>query len=284
MVRVADDPVVELFVAETAGDPNRTLVVVHGGPDWDHTYLKDPLLGLGNERRVVFADLRGCGRSTRGLDHDAYAPQHATDDLVVLIEGLGPDPVDVLGFSYGGMLAQRLLVSAPDLVRRVIIASSSVLPVEPDGFAGWRERDERLASIPPHDEADDTIWDEVRTRRDAVSSAAVNVWRRDALPGYLARLEQVHFTAEWSRSWLAGTLPPARPDDVVARLADLAKPILLLHGRQDMTFPVSLVEATTALIPTARGAVIEDAGHMTHVDEPEPWLAAIRTFLDEPDH
>jgi pimeloyl-ACP methyl ester carboxylesterase len=284
MVRVADDPLVELFVAETPGDPSRTLVVVHGGPDWDHTYLKDPLVRLGNDRRIGFVDLRGCGRSTRGLDHGAYTPQHATEDLVVLIEGLGPDPVDVLGFSYGGLLVQRLLVTAPHLIRRTIIASSSVLPVDSDAFAGWSERDERLASVPPDAAAGAAVWDVARTRRDAVSSAAVNVWCREALPGYLARLEQVQFSAEWSHSWLAGTLPPARPDDVVARLAGLAKPILLLHGRQDMTFPVSLVEPTTALIPSARGVAIEDAGHMAHVDQPELWLAAVQAFLDEPDH
>jgi pimeloyl-ACP methyl ester carboxylesterase len=283
MVQVAADPRVELFVAETQGDPSRTLVVVHGGPDWDHTYLKDPLVHLANDRRVVFVDLRGCGRSTRGLNHDAYTPQRAIDDLVVLIDSLGPDPVDVLGFSYGGMLAQRLVVTAADRIRRVIIASSSVLPVEPDAFAGWTERDERRASMLPEVADDDGTWDVARTRRDAVNSAPANVWRLDALPGYLARLEEVEFSAEWSHSWLAGTLPSARPDRVVARLAELAKPILLLHGRQDMTFPVSLVEPTTALIPFARGVVIEDAGHMAHVDQPETWLAAIRDFLNEAD-
>jgi pimeloyl-ACP methyl ester carboxylesterase len=284
MVQVADDPLVELFVAETDGDPGRPLVVVHGGPDWDHTYLKDPLVRLANDRRVVFVDLRGCGRSTRRLGHDAYTPQSATDDLVVLIDSLGPDPVDVLGFSYGGMLVQRLVVTAPARIRRVIIASSSVLPVEPDVFAGWTERDERLASMPPDVADDGGTWDIARTRRDAINSAPANVWRLDALPGYLDRMEQVQFSAEWSHSWLEGTLPPARPDRFVARLAELAKPILLLHGRQDMTFPVSLVEPTTALIPSARGVVIEEAGHMAHVDQPGPWLAAIRDFLDEPDH
>jgi pimeloyl-ACP methyl ester carboxylesterase len=287
MVKVCADPLVELFVAETAGEANRTLVVVHGGPDWDHTYLLDPLVHLGNDRRVVFVDLRGCGRSTRGLDYETYTPQRATEDLVAVIDGLGPDPVDVLGFSYGGLLAQRLLVSAPTVIRRAVIASSSVLPVEPDAFVGWTERDERLASMPSEASGasdQDATWDAARTRRDAVSSAAANVWRRAALPGYLARLEQVQFSAEWSHSWLDGTLPPARPDDVVARLAELGTPILLLHGRQDMTFPVSLVEPTTVLIPSASGVVIEDAGHMAHVDQPERWLAAIRTFLDQPDH
>ena len=65
-VRVSEDPVVELFVAErdqNAGD--RPLLILHGGPDWDHSYLREPLLQLAPAWRLVFVDLRGCGRSTK---------------------------------------------------------------------------------------------------------------------------------------------------------------------------------------------------------------------------
>ena len=58
-------------------------------------------------------------------------------------------------------------------------------------------------------------------------------------------------------------------------------PLLLLHGRQDMTYPAALVEPTLALILNARGVVLEEAGHMAHVDQPEAWLTAISDFLDE---
>ena len=46
LVRVSDGPLVELFVAETTGDPTGTLLVIHGGPDWDHMYLRQPLVEL----------------------------------------------------------------------------------------------------------------------------------------------------------------------------------------------------------------------------------------------
>jgi pimeloyl-ACP methyl ester carboxylesterase len=280
-VRVNDDPAVELFVGQTAGEPARTVLVIHGGPDWDQSYLHEPLVHLAGDRRVVFADLRGCGRSTRGLPSGCCTPEYAVQDLIMLIETLGPHPVDLLGFSYGGMLGQRLLVTAPDRVRRGVIASSSILPVPDDAFAGWAERDERLAEQPALDS--DKAWDAERTRLDAVTSAAANVWRRELLPAYLTRLQQVRFSADWAAAWRAGTLPPARPDRVVERLAALGKPILLLHGRQDMTFPVALVEPTTQLIPTATGVILDDAGHMAHVDQPDAWLDAVRTFLDGSD-
>lgn len=281
-VRVNDDPVVELFIAETDGDPDRTLLVVHGGPDWDQTYLREPLVHLGPDRRVVFVDLRGCGRSTRGLPGPEYTPAAAVHDLVVLIRELGGAPVDVLGFSYGGQLVQRLVVAAPDLVRSAIVASSSILRVPPDAFTGWRERDERVAAQPPVVGYDDDSYDDERTRLDAVSSAVANIWQLDRLPEYLARLDDVHFSSDWSRVWPDHSqMPPSRPDHVVEQLRDIGTPLLLLHGEQDMTFPAALVNETLPVLPNARAVVLSQAGHMSHVDQPQQWLDAVRAFLDE---
>lgn len=103
-VPVDSDPPIELFIAQTAADQGRVLLVIHGGPDWNHSYLRDPLTALGGERRVVFVDLRGCGRSTRGLPAAAYTPANAVSDLMTVMDELVNGPVDVLGFSYGGML------------------------------------------------------------------------------------------------------------------------------------------------------------------------------------
>jgi pimeloyl-ACP methyl ester carboxylesterase len=46
-----------------------------------------------------------------------------------------------------------------------------------------------------------------------------------------------------------------------------------------MTFPARLAEDTAGLIPSARATVIEEAGHMTHVDQPRAWLDALTDFL-----
>ncbi|WP_223291114.1 alpha/beta fold hydrolase [Streptomyces avicenniae] len=271
-------PPVDLFVATSPGPPERTLLVIHGGPDWDHTYLREPLARLAGRHRLVLPDLRGCGRSTQGLPDADHSPAAATADLVALLDTLGTERVDVLGFSYGGLLAQRLALAAPDRVRRLVVASSSVLPVPADAFDGWAERAERRA-------AEAAVWaDPSRsgpelTRAAAVAGARANVWRADALPRYLRTLDDVRFSAEWLRPWRAGTLPAPRVEDAAARLAALGVPLLLLHGRQDMVFPASLVEETLRLIPSARGVVIEEAGHMAHIDQPEAWLTAVADHL-----
>ena len=99
------------------------------------------------------------------------------------------------------------------------------------------------------------------------------------MAGYVARLQRVRFSAEWLRPWRTGTLPPAHLDDAAPRLAALGIPILLLHGRQDMTFPASLARQAAALIPAARAVILSGAGHMAHIDQPGPWITAVGGFL-----
>lgn len=98
-VTVSGAPHVELFVAQRPGPADRALLVIHGGPDWDHSYLREPLSRLDGRRRLVMPDLRGCGRSTAGLRDDQYTPDAAVADLMVLLDALDLHAVDVLGFS-----------------------------------------------------------------------------------------------------------------------------------------------------------------------------------------
>jgi pimeloyl-ACP methyl ester carboxylesterase len=277
-IAVSADPAVRLFVEQSQGPADRALLVVHGGPDWDHTYLREPLDRLAGRHRLILPDLRGCGRSTRSLDDGQYTPDAATGDLAVLLDALGVVHADALGFSYGGLLAQRLALAAPDRVRKLVIASSSVLPVPPGIFEGWAERDRRMAAA-KRTWSDPALSGPELTRAAAIAQASADLWRQDAMLGYLAWLQRIRFSAEWLRPWRAGTLPPAQCDDAAARLAALGIPMLLLHGRHDMTIPATLAEQGAALIPTARAVIVQDAGHMAHVDQPGQWITAVSGFL-----
>jgi pimeloyl-ACP methyl ester carboxylesterase len=116
-------------------------------------------------------------------------------------------------------------------------------------------------------------------RADAIAAVPVHVWRRAAHAEYLRRMGEVRFSAGWARSFVAGTLPPARPDDAPARLAALGKPILLLHGRQDLCYPAGLADQAAAAIPTARAVILDEAGHMAHIDQPGQWITVVAAFL-----
>jgi pimeloyl-ACP methyl ester carboxylesterase len=186
-----------------------------------------------------------------------------------------PD-VDVLGFSTGGLLAQRLTLAVPQRIRRLVVASSSIQPVPAAAFVGWAERERRLAAI---EQPDPALSGPALTEAWARTSAPLNIWQLDLLPEYQRRLDGIGWSAEWARQWLAGRLPSARPEDSARRLAVLGVPLLLLQGRQDMTFPAELAVRAAAALPTARACLLEAAGHMAHVDQPEAWLSALEAFL-----
>lgn len=277
-VTVSTQPRVDLFVTEIPGPPQQTLLVIHGGPDWDHSYLRRPLDELGGPRRVLMPDLRGCGRSTRGLGNDAYTPDLAVADLSRLLDQLAVDAVDVLGFSYGGLLAQRLVAAAPERVRRVVIASSSVVPVPRNGFAHWPERQRRAESV--RDVwSDRTLRGGQLARTAAHAEATLNVWCDESIPEFHRRIDEIRFSTEWLGVLRAGRLPPATLPDAPALLNASAVEILLLHGRQDMMFPVELAAQAGARLSRSRVTLLDGAGHMAHIDQPAAWLDSVAEFL-----
>jgi pimeloyl-ACP methyl ester carboxylesterase len=282
VIRVAADPAIDLFLATMPGPPDKVLLVIHGGPDWYHSYLRVPLDRLAGTRRVLLPDLRGCGRSTSGLALADYSWDAAVRDLLGLLDALGIDRADVLGFSTGGSIAQRLALAAPGRVGRLIVASSSALPVSEDALdPDLREQQAaRLAQGEALGPDPGELSGAAVNRANALRSAPANVWRPEKLAEYLERLAQVRFTGEWLPGWHAGILGPARPEDSAKRLAALGIPILLLHGRQDLTFPAALALAAADMIPAARAVVLESAGHMAHIDQPDAWLTALRDFLE----
>jgi pimeloyl-ACP methyl ester carboxylesterase len=285
---------VKPHLVHNGGPAKRTLLVIHGGPDWDGSYLAEPVLRL-PERRVLLPDLRGCGRSPRAPE---YTPDLAVGDLIGLLDDLGAGPVDVLGFSYGGLLAQRLTLTAPDRVRRLIIASSTLVPVPSRGPF-------QPDPAPPDPPATPATSGKAPTGAAATGSAGGGLRAGAALSGADAtraaafaevegqvvgvaaraelrrRLGRVRFSGEWLAALRAGVLPPARVPDAVDRLAALGLPVLLLHGAEDTVFPADAARTGARLLPNATAVVLPAAGHQTHIDQPQQWLNAVAGFLDQ---
>jgi pimeloyl-ACP methyl ester carboxylesterase len=108
-----------------AGPP---LLLLHGGfGTLDMFAAILPRLTAG--RQVIGVDLYGHGRTA--LTDRPIDPVAIADDLAVVVRALGFETVDVLGFSFGGMVALRLGVQHPDVVSRLVLAS---VPYADDGF------------------------------------------------------------------------------------------------------------------------------------------------------
>lgn len=177
LVRVGD---VALLVHELGQPPADAppLVVIHGGPDWDHTYLLPGLTAIVRTRRVIAFDLRGCGGSTQGLGPAGYQPEFVVADLLGLLDALGLVRVDLLGFSTGGQVAQLAVEAFPERVRRLVLASTTAYPDVVRHLVDWAEYEQRLAVSPPW-----PVWVEFERGRPRNDVEATIEWAVESAPG-----------------------------------------------------------------------------------------------------
>ena len=101
------------------------IVLVHGfassiAGNWRAPGIIDALLGAG--RRVVALDCRGHGESGKPHEPDAYNGTQMADDVIALMDQVGLDVADLMGYSMGGALSAALLVRRPERFRSVVLA------------------------------------------------------------------------------------------------------------------------------------------------------------------
>ncbi len=283
-VPVSDGRVWVRELAPSTGDVEGTgpVLVVHGGPDWDHHYLLPGLEPLAARRRVLAMDLRGCGASSRGLPRGSCQPTNVVDDMLAAADAFGAPRVDLLGFSYGGRLVQLFAQRYPDRVRSLVLASTSAY--DADRQATYQRRSDawhaRSAQCPPRKWPESAGEDlGALTRQWALEQAPLDVWDRSLFSSYQALLKTVDFSGDWLTELLEHGLGRSCPNDAPSVLADLDLPTLILHGEFDLTFPVALATDLARDVPHACLEVIAGAGHMAQFEKPGVWAHAVNEFL-----
>src|SRR5918995_6756139 len=107
---------------EEHGSGGTPVILLHGGIAGGEIF--DAIAPrLAGQRRVIVPDLQGHGR-TAHIDRPLRA-EHLADDVAALIEQLGIDRADVLGYSLGGAVTWRLAIQHPERVRRIVVISTA---------------------------------------------------------------------------------------------------------------------------------------------------------------
>lgn len=113
-----------------------TLVLLHGGPGFDHSAFKAHFGPLAAHCRVVLYDHRGMGRSDRSGPAE-WNLARWSDDLGELLDVLGLERPIVLGQSFGGFVAMRFASDRPDRVAGLVLSSTAARHVEADCLAAF---------------------------------------------------------------------------------------------------------------------------------------------------
>jgi proline iminopeptidase len=254
------------------------LLVLHGGPGAHHDYLLPQMLALAEKYELIFYDQRGGGRSTTE-DRAPITWQTHVADLALVARELVGEPLSIVGYSWGGLLAVLYSVEAtgPTPARLALIDPAPVTRPFRARFESTFSERQATASV--------------QQLREELAESGLRERDPDA---YRQRAFELSVAGYFADPRRARDLTPFRvigrvqqqvweslgDFDLLQRVEQIEYPVLILHGRHD-PIPLEASEALARALPDARLVVLEHSGHVPYVEEPDALFSAIERFLDE---
>jgi 3-oxoadipate enol-lactonase len=217
-----------------------------------------------SERFTVLAyDARGHGRSSAPAM--PYTLGMIADDIVGLLDHVGAEKTHWIGLSMGGIFGLTTALKYPGRFSSMVLADTG----------------SRLS-----EESRQAFKDRVATVRagkmEAIVQPTLKRWFKDATRE--RRTELMARVAEWIRNTplegYAGVSAAIPTVDVTHRLHEIAIPVLVIVGADDAAMPLALSRTLVENLPNAQLVVIPDAGHLSNLENPDAFYAALESFYN----
>jgi proline iminopeptidase len=249
-----------------------TLLLLHGGPGFDHSGFKPGFSEAAEWAQVIYLDLRGNGRSDEGPSDKWSLAQWALD-VRQFCDALCIDAPIVLGHSLGGIVAMIYATSYPDHLSKLVLSSTSTQPIGERSFetftrlGGPRARAAAMAFWQHPDEASWAAYEQL----------CVPLYTRSATPvGYFERairnpaMRLFFVERELQRM------------ELLQQLSRVKCPTLIVAGEDDPITPLADIEEIAAAVPRhlLRFERFAGAGHGVFRDQPAAFFRVLRDFVD----
>ena len=236
----------------------------------------DPALvdALAADRRVVTFDNVGVGATTGRTPNTIEA---MAQDAIAFLEAMEFQRVDVLGFSIGSFLAQEIALIRPDLLRRIVLASSA--PQGAAGMHGWAA--EVIGAVGAPETSPEgyisVFFAPMDASREAGGQAAGRIFGRtdgrDEPTTWQTRQAQYDAVCTWGI--------PNR--GLLQRVAAIELPVFVANGDSDPMILPRYSYLLAGLLPDARVKIYPDSAHGFLFQHHEEFAADIHAFLEETD-
>jgi pimeloyl-ACP methyl ester carboxylesterase len=256
-----------------------TLLLLHGGPGFDHSIYKPAYSALVDAAQVIYLDHRGNGRSEDG-PRESWNLAQWGDDVHAFCEALGIASPIVLGASFGGMVALAYATRHPAHPSKLVLISTEA--------AGGTHRERRVALFerfggPEAAALARRRFLEIEGHAD---QAALDAWLRVAFPLYtrtprhpdmarraLSRREVLH--------WFTKPGGESRSFNMFPDLHRIRCPTLVMGGEDDPIHPIESQADIAAALPPhlVQFERFADCRHAVIPDAPERGMAVIRDFI-----
>jgi len=258
------------YAYRSLGQPGDTPLVLlnrfRGTMDeWDPAFVDR----LATARQLILFDNVGVART------DGQAPERLVgwaDGAADFIAGMGHDKVDILGFSFGGLVAQELTLQHPDLVRRLVIVGSGAGYVE---GANLSDKAIEVATKAVNTDEDFLFL----FFRDTPTSQAAGRAHLDRLKVREDAFASLVSQETWMAMLSAGSDVGTPETSLLNRVGAITQPVLVANGVEDAMIPTIQSYALAQAIPDARLMIYPDSGHAFMFQFPEDFGDEVIRFL-----
>jgi proline iminopeptidase len=266
------------------------IIVLHGGPDFDHSYLVPDLDRLSDSFHLIYYDQRGRGRSADGVRPEDVTLASDIADLEKVRQHFHLDSVVLLGHSWGTVLALEYALRYPQRVSRMILMNPA--PASTDDYKQLRK--EWLEKRADDMERRKTVSDTAAYKE--ADPDAVTAYYRIHFKPALARPEDyekliARMQANFIRQGKEGIIKARAVEsrlmndtwsspgyDLLPKLKSLKIPTLVIYGDHEF-IPAATAEHITRAIPNARMVTLKGCGHFSYLECPVAVREQIEAFF-----
>jgi proline iminopeptidase len=274
---------VPLYWAEYGDADAPPVLLLHGGPGASHDYLLPQMLALAEEHRLVCYDQRGGGRSRSDDDRAPIGWRDQVADVERVALELGVAPLDIVGYSWGGLLAMLYAIEAA--TGGVDTAPTSLALIDPAPVTrAYREAFEREFALRQAGPTVAALRDELQ--RSGLKDRDPEAFRQRSfelgVAGYFADPRRAHDLTPFR---VTGRVQQSiwqslGEYDILPGLRALRLSALVVHGRED-PIPLASSQAAARALGT-ECVVLHDCGHVPYVEQPDQLFPLLLAFLREP--
>lgn len=260
-----------------AGEP---IVILHGGPGMDHSYFLPQMEILAKYYKLIFFDQRAHGRSGIPADSTGMTMDAFVEDIEGIRKAFNIDKINLMGHSWGGVVAMWYGIKHPDHLRSLMLTNSAGASSEDRNKVNraMQSRSTRQDSL----ERTTLLQSEDFKKR--TPHAMQQLFRIAFRPSFYNRTLVDSLTLSFPPDYAAksAALPYMWKDlsvfDIYPQLHTIKTATLILHGDSD-SLPLEIAQKLHQHIPGSRLVVIKNCGHFPYIEAPEEFVRNIRDFI-----
>lgn len=259
------------YVTNTVNGEKPVLLMLHGFTGSNKTF-QESITHLEEHFSIVAPDLLGHGKTDSPDEIARYSIERIVDDLVTILQELKIMQCFVLGYSMGGRVATAFASAHPEMVRGLILVSSSPGLAQKDLQESRVQADNRLADMLESEGIRSFVdyWEKLAlfASQEVLSDELKKRIRLERLaqnPNGLAMSLRGMGTGKQPSYW--------------NHLTDFTFPVLLMTGSLDEKFE-KIAQEMQQLIPSSTHVTVQNAGHAVYLEQPNIFLSQLTNWLE----